>query len=304
MVPEGRNRTEIKRSLDRGPREFKTHVADHEGDIMKFASHDIIATHPTNSIKNVAKLMRENDVRRVPVIDAGSKRLHGLAAAIDIMDFLAGGEKYNIIKKDYDGNFLAAINCPIDKIMSESSYVERKDSIEDIVDIMVDKRSSCIPIVEDRENQKVIGIVTERDVLPSAKEFGVTVGDVMREDPLTSSLGMMISDISKLMVRNRIRRLPVIREDHLVGVVTVFDILGFLAEGDFKGAGAEENLSIRVEDVMAENVISLKPEDDLAKVSDLVKETGFGGFPVADGDVLKGIVTTTDVLRWVYKDSA
>jgi CBS domain-containing protein len=296
--------SDIKGSMDRGPKEFKTHVADREGDVMTVASKEVIATHPMNSIKNVAALMSKNDVRRVPVLDAGTKRLQGLAAAIDIMDFMAGGEKYNIILKDYNGNFLAAINCPIHKIMAEASFLDKKASVDDAINIILDKRTSCIPVIGDEDGMKVIALVTERDVLPLADEFGVEVGDVMTADAITSSLGMMISDVSKIMVRNRIRRLPVIREDKLIGVVTVFDILDFLAAGEFKGAGVEENLSTRVEEVMEKNVVSISPKDDLASVCRLVLETGYGGFPVAEGDDLKGIVTITDVLRWVYRESS
>ncbi|MFH1404352.1 MAG: CBS domain-containing protein [Candidatus Altiarchaeota archaeon] len=295
--------SDIKKSGDRGPREFKTHVVDSEGDLMMVASGNVIATHPMNTIKNVAELMVDNDVRRVPVLDAGTDRLIGLAAAIDIMDFLAGGEKYNIMLKDYNGNFLAAVNCPISKIMVGASYLGKKASIDDAVNIMIDKRTSCIPIVEDSDSMKVVALVTERDVMPVVDDIGVAVGDVMTSKPLTSSLGMMVSDVSKIMVRNRIRRLPVIREDHLIGVVTVFDILRMLAEGDFKGAGAEENLSTRVDEIMEKEVVTVKPEDDLSEVGRLVKETGIGGFPVAEDGVLKGIVTTTDVLRWVYRES-
>jgi len=244
--------------------------------------------------------MKDSDVRRVPVIDAGTSRLEGMVAAIDILDFLGGGDKYNIIERDYYGNFLAAINSPVKKIMMPALYLERRSSVADAADIVVGKRTSCIPIVDGARNMKVIGLVTERDLLPTAEDFGVRVRDVMRGDVITSSRGMMISDVSKIMVRNRLRRLPVIEDEKLVGVVTVLDVLGFLSRGNFKGVDAEENLSVRVEGVMEGNVVTVRPHDDLGVVCRLVRETGYGGFPVSEGGKLEGIVTTTDVLRWVY----
>jgi len=311
MVGARKQYGDIKDMRDRGPKEFKSHMPDRkgfnshgpnkEGSVMLVAEKDVVTTHPLNSIKNVAWLMKKHDFRRVPITDPGTNRLLGLAVAIDILDFLGGGEKYNIIKNDYNGNFLAAINCPIQKIMVDASCVDKKASVDDIIGIILSRHTSAIPIVDDKENKKVIALVTERDVLPVAEEFGVKIKDAMHKKCITSTPGMMISDVSKVMVRNRLRRLPVIQEDHLVGVITVFDILGFLGRGNFKGIDAEENLSKRVEEIMEKDVILVTPDQDLAEVSRLVKKTNYGGFPVVEDDKLLGIVTTTDVLRWVYR---
>ncbi|MBN2014108.1 MAG: CBS domain-containing protein [Candidatus Altiarchaeota archaeon] len=295
-------KSDIGKSGDRGPREFKSHMAEREGNVIVIAEKNVVTTHPLNSIRNVAKLMEEHDFRRIPITDAGTNRLEGMAVAIDILDFLGGGEKYNIILKDYNGNFLSAINCPISKIMNPNpAYVDKKASIDDVIKIIIKKKTSSIPIVEDLEAKKVIAIVTERDVLPISDAFGLSVKEAMSRKCITSSPGMMISDVSKIMVRNRLRRLPVVREDELIGIITVFDVLRFLGYGEFKGVNAEEVLSkTRVEDIMKKKVITLKPEDDLALVPKLVKETGIGGFPVIKNNKIEGIVTTSDVIRHFY----
>ncbi|MFH1056054.1 MAG: CBS domain-containing protein [Candidatus Altiarchaeota archaeon] len=296
--------SDIKGGMDRGPKKHVSHVVKHSGDVMKVASKDVIITHPSNTIKNAASLMRDNDVRRLPVLDAGTRRLSGLVTAIDLLDFLGGGEKYNIIEKDYGGNFLAAINSPISKIMRQSQYLDSMASVEDAVSIMLDKHSSCIPIVSDSKTMGVVGLVTERDVLPHTDDkIGVAVGRVMKPKPITATLGMMLSDVSKIMVRNQLRRLPVIRQEEVVGLVTVFDVLGFLEGGEYKGVGAEENLSTRVDEIMEENIISVAPEDDLDSVVGLIHDTGYGGFPVVKDGRLEGVITTTDVLRWVYRQN-
>lgn len=302
MARAGKKYSDIKGSRDRGPKEFKTHVVDKHGDIMGVAEKNVITVSPLTAIKNVAALMKENDVRRIPVVDPGTKRLEGMARAIDILDFLGGGEKYNIITRDYGGNFLAAINAPITKIMKTNPvYLSKKSSVDDAVNIMIDRHSSCIPIVDDKDSMKVIAIVTERDILPPAVDFGIKIKQVMQKNVITSSPGMMMSDVSKIMVRNGLRRLPVLQLDKLVGVVTIFDVLGYLGKGEYKGVNAEENLSVRVEDIMQPEVISVSPEQDLGDICRLVRETGFGGFPVASDGKLEGIITTTDVFRWVYR---
>jgi len=300
-------KSDINKSGERGPREFKTRVVEKEGSVMVVAKRDVISTNPMNSIKNVAQLMKKHDFRRIPVTDAGTNRLEGMAVAIDILDFLGGGEKYNIIKKDYDGNFLAAINCPIEKIMiREYPFLDKKSSIDNAIDIMIDKRCSGIPIVDNKENKRITAIVTERDVLPIADKFGITVSDVMREKCITATPGMMISDVSKIMVRNRLRRLPVILDEEIVGIVTVFDVLKFIGYGEFgdKGIYAEDILSnAKVGDIMEKNVITVNPDQDLADISRLVEDTNIGGFPVVEDNTLLGIITTSDIIRGIYRNN-
>ncbi|MFZ2456658.1 MAG: CBS domain-containing protein [Candidatus Altiarchaeia archaeon] len=272
-----------------------------EGNIMSIAEKDIISTHPLNSVKNVAKLMKDRDVRRLPVIDGGTSRLLGMATAMDIMDFMGGGPKYNIIVKDYKGNLPAAVNCPIEKIMREATFLDKSASVEDAANIMSKKHTSAIPIVESAKDKTVIAIVTERDVMPQADYFGITVEEVMKTDPITSSLGMMISDVSKIMVRNGFRRLPVIQEGKLIGVVTVFDVLKFLGYGEFQHTDAEEAFSERVDEIMSKEVITVTEDQDLSDVAKLVKETGIGGFPVVEKGCLAGIVTISDIIKAVYR---
>lgn len=279
----------------------KHHVFKKEGNIMTVAEKNVVMTHPANSVINVAKLMKDHDFRRIPVTDAGTRRLEGLATAMDILDFLGGGPKYNIIIKDYAGNLPAAVNCSISKIMREASYLEKTASIDDAAEIIINRHTSAIPIVEDKKDKKVVAIVTERDILPQAESFGVTVEEVMRTKPITSSKGMMISDVSKIMVRNGYRRLPVLEEDKVVGIVTVFDVLKFLGYGEFQHTDAEEALSERVEEIMSREVVSVYMDQDLGDVARVVRETGIGGFPVMDGGRLVGLVTTSDIIRAAYK---
>jgi CBS domain-containing protein len=279
----------------------KTRAMKKDGNIMSIAEKDIISTHPLNTVKNVAKLMKDRDVRRIPVIDAGTNRLLGMATAMDIMDYMGGGPKYNIIVKDYKGNLPAAVNCPIEKIMREATFLDKSASVEDAANIMTKKHTSAIPIVESAKDKTVIAIVTERDVLPQAEYFGITVEEVMKTDPITSSLGMMISDVSKIMVRNGFRRLPVIQEGKLIGVVTVFDVLEFLGYGEFQHSDAEEAFSERVDEIMSKEIITVTMDQDLSDVAKLVRETGIGGFPVVEKGRLAGIVTISDIIKSVYR---
>ncbi|MBD3260836.1 MAG: CBS domain-containing protein, partial [Candidatus Altiarchaeales archaeon] len=171
--------------------------------------------------------------------------------------------------------------------------------VEDVVRLVMEKHTSCIPVVD--KELKVKALVTERDLLPkNTGDLKVKVSSAMVSNVISATPGMMIGDASKIMVRNRLRRLPVVSEGHLMGVVTALDILSFLAGGEYKGVHSRENLSTRVEEVMEREIASFSPNQDLGEVSAAVWETGLGGFPVQEGGRLKGIVTVTDILRHAY----
>ena len=84
------------------------------------------------------------------------------------------------------------------------------------------------------EGGRLIGIFTERDVLGLAGEGtdldAVRVGDVMTREPLTVDAGVPVLDAARLMGERKIRHLPVVEGDHLLGMVGIRDILGSLVE--------------------------------------------------------------------------
>jgi CBS domain-containing protein len=80
----------------------------------------------------------------------------------------------------------------------------------------------------------LVGIFTERDVLALAGDGtdldGVRIGDVMTRGPITVDADVQILDAARLMGERRIRHLPVVEGDHLLGMIGIRDVLGSLVE--------------------------------------------------------------------------
>lgn len=84
------------------------------------------------------------------------------------------------------------------------------------------------------EDGRLVGIFTERDVLALSGDGtdldAVRVGDVMTRDPFTVDAGVAVLDAARLMGEKKIRHLPVVEGDHLLGMVGIRDVLGSLVE--------------------------------------------------------------------------
>ena len=81
---------------------------------------------------------------------------------------------------------------------------------------------------------KLVGIFTERDVLALSGDGtdldAVRVGDVMTREPFTVDASVPVLDAARLMGEKKIRHLPVVEGDHLLGMVGIRDVLGSLVE--------------------------------------------------------------------------
>ena len=301
-----KNTKNLRKSMNRGSVEHETKVADNEGEIMTLAKKDVISIPPTKTIKEAAEMMIEHGFRRLPVTHPGSNKLLGIVTAMDILDFLGGGSKFDIIEKKHNDNFLAAINEPVKEIMTRDAIsITPKYSIRESVDLMAEKGIGSLPIVDKEE--KLVGIVTERDfALALAGSLTTeTVGDIMIKDVITTTPGTPIESCSKIMVRNNLRRIPVVEEDKLIGIVTSTDILRFFGDKEmFASMTSNSGLDVlkrKISDIIKPNILVTESSVRLGDLCDLLAEKNIGGVPVVDDDELVGIVTERDILNTVLK---
>ena len=84
------------------------------------------------------------------------------------------------------------------------------------------------------EGQRLVGIFTERDVLRLAGEgpdfAEVNVGDVMTRNPVTISPDDDILAAARLMSQRRVRHLPIVQGENLLGVVGIREVMRTLVE--------------------------------------------------------------------------
>ncbi|HML02669.1 MAG TPA: CBS domain-containing protein [Candidatus Bathyarchaeia archaeon] len=113
-------------------------------------------------------------------------------------------------------------------IMVDKVITARKDaSLDQAVQLMNEHEIGCLVIVE---NDKPIGIITERDLLKRclarSKELrGLKVSDVMSQPLVVVSPKTEIEEAAKVMCEKKIKKLPIVEEGRLRGLITLTDIL-------------------------------------------------------------------------------
>jgi CBS domain-containing protein len=110
------------------------------------------------------------------------------------------------------------------------THVQATDSVAEVVALLASRRIGCVPVVDPDNHALVVGIFSERDVIYGLSTRGapmldLPVGDVMTSPAETIDKDTPILSALSLMTRRRIRHLPVIDSDRLVGIVSIGDLV-------------------------------------------------------------------------------
>jgi len=102
----------------------------------------------------------------------------------------------------------------------------------DAVTLMAEKNIGAVLVMD---GEKLLGIFTERDFAYKIGCFeksphDIKILEVMTPDPITVTPGETVNHCMALMTDNHIRHLPVIEDGHLVGVVSIGDVVKDLIE--------------------------------------------------------------------------
>lgn len=181
-------------------------------------------------------------------------------------------------------------------------------TVQEIARLLYERHISGVPVVDDEG--LVVGIVSEGDLIrhqgaigdsprswwlrffgdrtASAEDFvkthGRTARDVMTRNPKTVDEGETLAKVAHLLERHRIKRLPVVKDGRLIGIVTRANILRGLATSDDASAADLGPTATPDDRAITENIL------------ERIRDQGFGSFVnpiVQDGTVhLWGLVDT------------
>ena len=128
------------------------------------------------------------------------------------------------------------------------------------------------------------------------------VKDSMTAPVISISSESGLSDARKIMTEKRVRRLPVVDNDKLVGIVSFTDVL----EAKLTAASSlniwevsQQVLNMQVKDIMSTDVLSIDQDATIADAARVMLEQKVSGVPVTDNGKLVGIITESDLFRLI-----
>jgi len=123
-----------------------------------------------------------------------------------------------------------SVSIEVQDIMVSNVVTVRPDiSVKEAVDTMNRYGIGCLVVVE---KEDIVGIVTERDflkrVLAKCKDpRNIIVQEIMSKPLIVGKPDMQIQEVLKLMVDKRIKKLPIVENGKLQGLVTLTDLVNF-----------------------------------------------------------------------------
>lgn len=109
--------------------------------------------------------------------------------------------------------------------------------VYDAIKLMSEVQVGALVVLDN--NNKLVGIISERDytrkiVLQNRSSRDTPVRDIMTENVLTVSPEQSMEECMVLMSKNHIRHMPVVEDDHPIGIVSVMDVMkNIISEKEF-----------------------------------------------------------------------
>ena len=128
----------------------------------------------------------------------------------------------------------------------------------------------------------------------------MTIAKIMSSAPVVVEPKAPLREVYRVMAEHRIRHIPVVSTDGLVGVISDRDVREALPSPMSPGEAMEFAAAmdrIPVWEVMAEEVVTVTPRTSLAQAAHMLAGRKIGCLPVLDAGRLVGIVTETDMLQ-------
>ena len=126
------------------------------------------------------------------------------------------------------------------------------------------------------------------------------VRDKMSPDPTTINLDTTVAEAFQIMREKSIRRLPVMHNGKLAGIITINDLSKVSPSPATSLSIFELNYLLtkaKIKDIVPKNmkVITVDAGDNIEQAAILMREHKIGGIPVIEGEKLVGIITETDI---------
>jgi CBS domain-containing protein len=171
-----------------------------------------------------------------------------------------------------------------DFMTSDVVSVEIPGNRDDVLKILKRTGISGVPVIKER---RLVGIITRKDLLRKAEE--TQLGLLMTANPATIQPDATVQEAARALLKHGVRRLPVIEDDILVGLLSVADLIHAIAQMKIK---------TEIKALYTSQTFALWEETPLPLVGRIMEISGFEAIPILDADSkLQGIISERDLIR-------
>jgi CBS domain-containing protein len=184
--------------------------------------------------------------------------------------------------------------------------IDKDASVYQAVATMVKRGVSGLPVVD---STGLLGVISEKDVLKllfDTEFVAGTVGDYMTTGVLTFDEEADLADICKCLIENNFRRVPILHQGKLSGIISRADIIR-INKDKFRPYATNSDCSANptAKDVMKTGLLTVKKAAPVYEAMDIMATKNITGLPVVDDYMnLLGIISEKDVLKLLYDPDA
>jgi CBS domain-containing protein len=207
------------------------------------AAAEAVTIGPDQGVRRAAELMSEHGLSHLLVVEPGSDRPVGVISTLDIAAVLGG-----VATRAHAGG-----GTRVDELMTTPVVtVSPETPLKDVAALLVDRRIAAAPVVRDGE---ILGVVSEADIVeqeqgpadqrrsplarllkgdhePFSRQLARTAAEAMTAPAVTIEWWQSSAAAAKLMTDRRVKRLPVVRDGQLVGIISRSDLVRAYARPD------------------------------------------------------------------------
>jgi CBS domain-containing protein len=171
-----------------------------------------------------------------------------------------------------------------DLMVGDVASVSIPGNRDDVLRTLQERRVSGVPVVKKGE---VVGMITRSDLLRNREEDQTAL--LMSRNPVVTSPQSTIAEASRLLLQHRFRRLPVVEDGKLVGIITVADIVAMAAEQGIKAS---------IEPYLEKETVVLWSDMPLPVAGAIMEHAAVQACPVIDTSLrLVGMISDRDLIK-------
>jgi CBS domain-containing protein len=162
--------------------------------------------------------------------------------------------------------------------------VETPGNRDDVLRILKRTGISGVPVTKEG---RLVGIITRKDLLRKADETQLSL--LMTSDPLTVPPETTIEEAAEIMIKRNFRRLPVVENGKLLGILSVADLVGAVSQ-----TKNSEEIRLRY----TRPTFALWEDTPLPLVGRIMEISGYDAVPILNQDsMLTGIISERDLIK-------